>query len=96
MVVILIEPTHLAFKVIQSWKITVFSETSSAQELVCYGSSANGVVASVRRRFGPHALVIVADITDCDIDNASRGIFREPEYSAFEAAMRAHDARRSR
>lgn len=76
------------------WDITVWSETTPLVEqrgvlVSCTGTE----VAAAFRAADPHAMIVVAEITAADIENAAQGIFRKSEHHESEADQRAHDAR---
>jgi hypothetical protein len=62
----------------KAWRATVFSEDDTHKDYIgAEGKSADQVMKAWRARY-PHALILVADITDLDIENAANGIFLEP------------------
>jgi hypothetical protein len=60
------------------WRATVFSEDDTHKDYTgAPGKSADQVMRMWRAKY-PHALILVADITDADIENAASGIFLDP------------------
>jgi hypothetical protein len=62
----------------KGWRVTVFSEDDTERNFVGgVGMSADYALKKLQNKY-PHALIVLADITDTDIENAANGIFLEP------------------